>query len=176
MHKLTIEEMHRLNVAEYKESEKLPLVLVLDNIRSFHNVGSFFRTADAFRIGQIFLCGITGCPPSPEIHKTALGAEDSVDWEYFPDVLDAFQQLRTEGYTILAAEQVEGSMKLNEVQLEKGKKYAVVFGHEVHGVSQSAVDACDGALEIPQYGTKHSLNVSVTGGIVVFEFFRQIGK
>lgn len=167
--------MRRLNIAEYKKSEKLPLVLVLDNIRSIHNVGSFFRTADAFRIGRIFLCGITGCPPSPEIHKTALGAEESVDWEYFQDVLDALQQLRAEGYTILAAEQVSGSIKLNEVQLEKGKKYAVIFGHEVFGVSQSAVDFCDGALEIPQYGTKHSLNVSVAGGIVVFEFFRQIG-
>lgn len=172
--KLTVEEMHRLTVEEFKRALKLPLTVVLDNVRSLHNVGSVFRTADAFRIEKIVLCGITACPPSAEIHKTALGAEDSVAWEYVSDTLQAVLDLKEAGYDTLAVEQVENSHKLGEFVFEKGKKYALVLGNEVKGVRQDVVDACGGVIEIPQHGTKHSLNVSVTAGIVMWEASKQM--
>ncbi len=172
MRKLTVEELCRMDVEEFKKSEKLPLVVVLDNVRSLHNVGSVFRTADAFRLQGVCLCGVTACPPSPEIHKTALGAEDSVDWWYEQDTLAAVCQLKQQGFTILAVEQVEGSTELGHFKPEAGKRYALVMGNEVKGVRQDVVDAADGALEIPQYGTKHSLNVSVSAGIVMWEMTR----
>lgn len=174
MRKLTIEEMGRMDVDSFKASEKLPLVVVLDNVRSLHNVGSVFRTADAFRLEAIYLCGITACPPSAEIHKTALGAEDSVDWHYEADTHKAVAQLRESGYIVYAVEQVEGSVKLPELTLDLNQRYAVVLGNEVKGVQQSVVDAAHYALEIPQYGTKHSLNVSVTAGIVMWEFLKRL--
>ena len=172
--KLTVEEMHRLTVDEFKRAPKLPLVVVLDNVRSLHNVGSVFRTADAFRIEKIVLCGITACPPSAEIHKTALGAEDAVAWEYAADTLHAILALKEAGYETLAVEQAENSHKLGEFVFEKGKKYALVLGNEVKGVRQDVVDACCGVIEIPQHGTKHSLNVSVTAGIVMWEASKQM--
>ena len=172
--KLTVEEMHRLTVDEFKRAPKQPLVVVLDNVRSLHNVGSVFRTADAFRIEKIVLCGITACPPSAEIHKTALGAEDAVAWEYVSDTLQAILTLKEAGYETLAVEQAENSHKLGEFVFEKDKKYALVLGNEVKGVRQDVVDACGGVIEIPQYGTKHSLNVSVTAGIVMWEASKQM--
>lgn len=174
MRKLTVEELNRMDIEEFHQSEKLPLVIVLDNIRSLHNVGSVFRTADAFRLQGVWLCGITACPPAAEIHKTALGAEDSVSWEYFEDTLDAVERLQREGYEVLAVEQVEGSLKLNTFRTDPAKRYALILGNEVKGVRQDVVDAADAALEIPQYGTKHSMNVSVTAGIVMWEFERQM--
>ena len=174
MRKLTVEELCRMDVEEFKQSEKLPLVVVLDNVRSLHNVGSVFRTADAFRLQGVCLCGITACPPSAEIHKTALGAEDSVDWWYAEDTLDAVRELQKKGYEVWAVEQVEGSKKLGHFQPKPGKRYALVMGNEVKGVRQDVVDAATGALEIPQYGTKHSLNVSVSAGIVIWDLVRQI--
>ena len=172
--KLTVEEMHRLTVDEFKRAPKLPLAIVLDNVRSLHNVGSVFRTADAFRIEKIVLCGITACPPSAEIHKTALGAEDAVAWEYAADTLQAILTLKEAGYETLAVEQAENSHKLGAFVFEKEKKYALVLGNEVKGVRQDVVDACGGVIEIPQYGTKHSLNVSVTAGIVMWEASKQM--
>jgi len=169
MHKLKIEEMDRLSVEEYKKAAKIPLIVILDNVRSIYNVGSILRTADAFRVEKVCLCGITSVPPSPEIHKTALGAEESVDWEYFKTAAEACEYARSRGYMLMAVEQVEGSLKTGEAMPE-AKGYAVVLGHEVHGVDQKIVDACDYALEIPQYGTKHSLNVSVAAGIVMWNF------
>lgn len=174
MRKLTVEELCRMDVEEFKQSEKLPLVVVLDNVRSLHNVGSVFRTADAFRLQGVCLCGITACPPSPEIHKTALGAEDSVDWWYAEDTLEAVRELQAKGYEVLAVEQVEGSHRLGAFKPEKCKHYALVMGNEVKGVRQDVVDAAAGALEIPQYGTKHSLNVSVSAGIVIWDLVRQL--
>lgn len=174
MRKLTVEELNRMDIEEFHQSEKLSLIIVLDNIRSLHNVGSVFRTADAFRLQGVWLCGITACPPAAEIHKTALGAEDSVSWEYFEDTLDAVERLQREGYEVLAVEQVEGSLKLNTFRIDPAKRYALILGNEVKGVRQDVVDAADAALEIPQYGTKHSMNVSVTAGIVMWEFERQM--
>lgn len=174
MRKLTVEELCRMDVAAFKRSEKLPVVVVLDNVRSLHNVGSVFRTADAFRLQGICLCGITSCPPSAEIHKTALGAEDSVDWWYVADTLSAVRSLKADGYEVLSVEQVEGSVELGSFRVEQGKRYAIVMGNEVKGVRQDVVDESDGALEIPQFGTKHSLNVSVSAGIVMWEFARQM--
>ena len=174
MRKLTVEELNRMDIEEFHQSEKLPLIIVLDNIRSLHNVGSVFRTADAFRLQGVWLCGITACPPAAEIHKTALGAEDSVSWEYFEDTLDAVERLQREGYEVLAVEQVEGSLKLNTFRTDPAKRYALILGNEVKGVRQDVVDAADAALEIPQYGTKHSMNVSVTAGIVMWEVERQM--
>ncbi len=172
MRKLKVTELNRISKEEYKLAEKLPLVVVLDNVRSEYNIGSVFRTADAFRVESICLCGICAVPPRIEIHKTALGAEDSVDWRYFKSTMNAVDELRSEGYTILSVEQVEGSTKLDEMHLDNGKRYAVILGNEVKGVQQEVVDASDGCIEIPQYGTKHSLNVSVTAGIVMWEMFR----
>ena len=170
MEKLRTIEMQRLTVEEFREAEKLPLVVVLDDVRSIHNVGSVFRTGDAFRIEAVYLCGITSTPPSAEIHKTALGAEDSVSWRYFKTALEAVEALKTEGYEVYSIEQAHGSTKLQTFSPLKEKKYAVIFGNEVKGVHQEVVDASDGCLEIPQFGTKHSMNVSVTAGIVIWHF------
>jgi tRNA G18 (ribose-2'-O)-methylase SpoU len=170
--KLKITEMNRLTPEEFKLTKKLPLVVVLDNVRSLHNVGSVFRTGDAFLIEAVYLCGITCTPPHAEIHKTALGAENTVDWEYFNETLDAVNKLKTEGYTVFSIEQAKGSILLPDIVLDKTQKYAVVLGNEVKGVQQKVVDACDGCIEIPQYGTKHSLNVSVTSGIIIWEFYK----
>lgn len=168
MRKLKVTELGRMNVAEYKESEKQPLVVVLDHVRSLYNVGSVFRSSDAFRIAGVCLCGITAQPPHPEIHKTALGAEDSVPWRYFNQTEDAVAWLKELGYEVLAVEQCEGSTLLQDFQRKPDRKYAIVLGNEVKGVHQQIVDMCDGCLEIPQYGTKHSLNVSVAAGIVLW--------
>lgn len=170
MRKLKVTEMQRISVEEFQSSSKLPLVVVLDHVRSLYNVGSVFRTADAFRLSGVFLCGITACPPHPEIHKTALGAEDSVMWQHFERTEDALEALRQEGYTLLAVEQCEGSTMIQHFEPERDRKYAVVLGNEVKGVQQQVVDSCDGCLEIPQFGTKHSMNVSVTAGIVMWHF------
>lgn len=172
--KLKVTEMGRLSVEEYHAAEKTQLVVVLDHVRSLYNVGSVLRTADAFRLAGVCLCGITAVPPHPEIHKTALGAEDSVDWRYFKDTLDAVKWLKQAGYEVLAVEQCEGSTMLNNFQVEHGKRYAIVLGNEVKGVQQAVVNECNGCLEIPQYGTKHSMNVSVTAGIVIWELFKQL--
>ena len=150
-------------------------MVVLDDVRSVHNVGSVFRTADAFRIECIFLCGITAVPPSAEMHKTALGAEFTVRWQYFQSTMDAVQALKTEGYTVFSVEQTEGSTMLQEAYFKSDSKYAIVLGNEVKGVNQEVIDISDGCLEIPQQGTKHSLNVSVAAGVVLWEIFRQIG-
>lgn len=176
MRKLTITDLNRLTPEAFKESKKIPLIVVLDHIRSLNNVGSVFRTSDAFRVDSIYLCGITACPPHAEIHKTALGAEDTVDWQYFENTVDAVDKLHEEGYTVCAIEQVEHSTMLDELVLDKNKKYAIVMGNEVKGVQQCVVDKCDQCIEIPQYGTKHSLNVSVTTGIVIWDFFKQLSK
>ena len=160
--------MNRLTVEEFRRAQKLPLVVVLDDVRSLHNVGSVFRTCDAFRIGRIFLCGISATPPTPEIHKAALGAEFSVDWEYCETALAAVTKLREEGYAIVSVEQAEHATQLQDFRPEEGRRYALVFGNEVKGVAQDVVDASDACLEIPQYGTKHSLNVSVSIGIVLW--------
>ena len=172
MQKLKITEIIRLTPEEFKREKKIPLIVVLDNVRSLHNVGSIFRTADAFLVEAVYLCGITSTPPNAEIHKTALGAENTVDWRYFADANQAVAELKNTGYTVFAIEQAKGSTLLPELKLEKNAKYSVIFGNEVKGVQQSVVDMCDGCIEIPQFGTKHSLNVSVTGGIVIWDFFR----
>lgn len=176
MRKLRPIEMNRLTIDEFKGSEKLPLVVVLDDVRSLYNVGSVFRTGDAFRVEAVFLCGITATPPHPEIHKTALGGEDSVDWRYFKTAEEAVAELRRNGYFVYAIEQAEGSTKLQHLQLTPATagKVGVVFGNEVKGVHQEVIDLCDDCLEIPQFGTKHSMNVSVTAGIVIWEFARQL--
>jgi tRNA G18 (ribose-2'-O)-methylase SpoU len=166
--------MNRLSPEAYKQSEKIPMVVVLDNIRSLHNVGSVFRTCDAFRIEKLFLCGLTCPPPHSEIHKTALGAEFSVDWIYSENVFQTIESLKENGYVVLAVEQTHGSLSLNDVVLDGNKKYAVVLGNEVKGVQQAVVDECDGCIEIPQFGTKHSLNVSVATGIVLWHFFQKM--
>ena len=165
--------MQRLSIEEFKEAEKLPLIVVLDDVRSLYNVGSVFRSCDAFRVEAVYPCAITATPPNAEIHKTALGGEDSVDWKYFATADEAVKALHEDGVFVYSIEQVEGSTKLQDLQLEP-RRYAVVFGNEVKGVHQSVVDASAGCLEIPQFGTKHSLNVSVTAGIVVWEFARQL--
>ena len=174
MRKLKITELNRLTVDEFKQANKLPLAVILDEVRSLHNIGSVFRTSDAFLVERIYLCGITATPPHPEMHKTALGAEDTVDWKYVKHTLEAVEELHNEGYTVLAIEQVEGSTMLDELELEPDKKYAIVMGNEVKGVQQCVVDNCDMCIEIPQYGTKHSLNVSVTTGIIIWDFFKQL--
>lgn len=161
--------MQRLSVDEFHEAAKLPLIVVLDDVRSLHNVGSVFRSADAFRVEAVYLCGITATPPHPEIHKTALGGEDSVAWRYFPTATEAIESLHDDGFFVYSIEQVEGSTKLQNLQLDTDKRYAVVLGNEVKGVHQEVVDMSDGCLEIPQFGTKHSLNVSVTAGMVIWE-------
>ena len=164
MRKLKITELNRISAEEFKQAEKLPLVVVLDDIRSLHNIGSVFRTSDAFRIECIYLCGITATPPHPEMHKTALGAEFTVDWKYVNNAVDA----------VYSIEQAEGSIMLDQLELDKTKKYAIVMGNEVKGVQQEVIDHSDGCIEIPQYGTKHSLNVSVTTGIVIWDLFKKL--
>lgn len=170
MRKLSITELNRIDKEEFKKVEKLPLIVVLDNVRSLHNVGSVFRSSDAFRVESIYLCGITAVPPQPEIHKTALGAEETVEWKYFEHTQDAVHELKNDGVEVLAIEQVEGSIMLQDFIPESNKKYAIIFGNEVKGVQQEVVNMCDNCIEIPQFGTKHSLNVSVTAGILIWEF------
>lgn len=172
--KLKITELNRISTEEFKEAEKLPLVVVLDNIRSLHNIGSVFRTSDAFRIECIYLCGITATPPHAEMHKTALGAEFTVDWKYVNNTVKVVDNLKNEGYTVYSVEQAEGSIMLNELTLDKNRKYAIVMGNEVKGVQQEVIDHSHGCIEIPQYGTKHSLNVSVTAGIVIWDLFNKL--
>lgn len=174
MEKKTIWDLQRNTIEEYKEKKKLPLIVVLDNVRSLNNIGSIFRTSDAFLVEKIMLCGITATPPSAEIHKTALGAEDSVDWEYFETTEKCVSLLKSQGYEICCLEQVKGSVELQKYQLLQSKSYAIVLGNEVNGVSQSVVDIADVCIEIPQCGTKHSLNVSVSGGIAIWQFFKQL--
>jgi tRNA G18 (ribose-2'-O)-methylase SpoU len=174
MKKLRTIEMQRLSVDEFKQAEKLPLIVVLDDVRSMHNVGSVFRTGDAFRIEAVYLCGITSTPPSTEIHKTALGAEDSVEWKAFNSAQEALISLKKAGYEIYSIEQAHGSTKLQDFAPLPGKKYAVVLGNEVKGVHQEVIDASDGCLEIPQFGTKHSMNVSVTAGIIIWHFAEKL--
>lgn len=176
MKKLEIEEMGRMDVEQFIHSRKLPLTLILDNVRSLYNVGSVFRTADAFRLEKIILCGITATPENNlvEIHKTALGAEETVSWSYSRDTIETVIDLKRQGYTIVSLEQVHESVKLDTFIPSSEKKYALVLGNEVHGVSQEVVDASDFSLEIPQFGTKHSLNVSVSAGIAVWEFARHL--
>lgn len=174
MKKLRTIEMERLTVDEFKQADKLPLIVVLDDVRSMHNVGSVFRTGDAFRIEAVYLCGITSTPPMAEIHKTALGAEDSVTWKYFDTALQAVEALKADGYEVYSVEQAHGSTMLQNFTPINNKKYAVVLGNEVKGVHQEVIDASDGCLEIPQFGTKHSMNVSVTGGIIIWHFAKNI--
>ncbi|MBO7231109.1 MAG: RNA methyltransferase [Bacteroidaceae bacterium] len=173
--KKLVTEMGRISGDDFRNAEKLPLVVVLDNVRSLHNVGSVFRTSDAFRVQKIVLCGITATPPNTEIHKTALGAEDVVEWQYFQSTDEAVAMLREEGYRIYSIELCDGSIALQNFNTLPGERYAVILGNEVKGVQQSVVDASDGAIEIPQFGTKHSLNVSVTAGMVIWEFAKKLG-
>ena len=175
MQKLTQQQMGRLSVEEFKAMDKLAVVAVLDNVRSAGNVGAFFRTSDAFGTEGLALCGITATPPAAEIHKTALGAEDVVEWQYYADTMQAVEALRAEGCRVYSIEQVEESIPLQSFEVEEGIEYAVILGNEVKGVQQQVVDACDGSIEIPQFGTKHSLNVSVTGGMVIWEFACKMG-
>lgn len=174
MIKLTTAEMGRMNIDQYREADKLPFVVVLDNVRSQHNVGAVFRTADAMRIERVVLCGICCCPPNQEIHKTALGAEESVEWQYYKATQEAVRSLQAEGYTVYAVEQAHDSVTLEEIAEQitnhpsPNRKLAVILGHEVFGVQQEVIDLCQGCIEIPQYGTKHSMNVSVTAGIVMY--------
>ncbi len=168
--KLKVTEMGRMSVDDFHHSQKIPVAVVLDHVRSMYNVGSVFRTADAFRLDRLCLCGITSTPPHPEIHKTALGAEDTVDWIYYQETTNALESLRNEGFTIIAIEQVKNSIMLQDYAIDINKKYALILGNEVKGVQQQVVDQCDDCIEIPQYGTKHSLNVSVTAGIVIHHF------
>ncbi len=172
--KLLVEELNRVSIEEFQEIRKIPLTIVLDNIRSQHNIGSVFRTSDAFLVEEIILCGITATPPNVEIHKTALGSEDSVKWSYREDSLEVVNQLRDNGYVVYAVEQAENSLMLDQIEVDNSKKYALVLGHEVHGVQQSVIDVCHNCIEIPQFGTKHSLNVSVAGGIVIWDFFKML--
>lgn len=174
MKKITNEELGRPSAEEFACMDKLPIAVVLDNIRSMQNVGAFFRTADAFAVERVVLCGITATPPNREIHKTALGAELTVAWNYYPSTAECVAALRGEGYCIYAVEQVEGAVMLDEFRPEPGRKYALVFGNEVDGVAQEVVDLADGSIEIPQAGTKHSINVSVAGGVVLWNFFWQV--
>jgi len=170
--KLTIPEMHRMSADEFRQANKVPLIVVLDNVRSQHNIGAVFRTADAFRLEAVYLCGICCCPPNQEIHKTALGAEETVPYRYFANTLDAMAELKAMGYTIYAIEQAHNSLNFDDVEVSGPT--AIIMGHEVFGVQQEAVDAADGCIEITQYGTKHSLNVSVTAGIVMYKLANQL--
>ena len=174
MKKLANEELQRKSVEEFKQSDKTPIVLVLDNIRSLNNVGSAFRTADSFLLESICLCGVTGSPPNPEIHKTALGATETVAWKKYATTLDCITELKKQGYTICSAEQADKAIKLNKFVIDETKKYALVFGNEVYGVEQAIIDASDYVIEIPQYGSKHSLNVAVSIGIVCWEVVKQV--
>jgi 23S rRNA (guanosine2251-2'-O)-methyltransferase len=174
--KLNIVELNRLSNEAFKIADKLPVVVILDNIRSLHNVGSIFRTCDAFRIEKIYLCGLTNTPPHQEIHKTALGAEFSMEWTYCNNTLPLVISLQNSGYTVFSIEQAHGSSTLEQLLFDPTKKYAVIFGNEVKGVQQSVVDQSDGCIEIPQFGTKHSLNVSVAAGIIIWDLFSKLSK
>ncbi|MBR5240563.1 MAG: RNA methyltransferase [Muribaculaceae bacterium] len=174
MKKLSVIELDRVSKEEFKTIDKTPLIVVLDNIRSLNNVGSVFRSSDAFKLEKIYLCGVTATPPNAEIHKTALGAEDSMDWEYCEDTKQVVEKLKNDGYKVFAVEQVQNSIMLDKIELDKNSRYALILGNEVKGVQQEVVDMCDFAVEIPQFGTKHSLNVSVAGGIVIWEFFKKL--
>jgi tRNA G18 (ribose-2'-O)-methylase SpoU len=176
MRKLKVTELNRLTAEEYKASEKTPLVVVLDHVRSMNNVGSVFRTADAFRLEAVYLCGISATPPNVEIHKTALGAEETVEWHYYKDTLECVKELKSKGYYLCAIEQVEDSFSLEEIDLEAHSKFAIILGHEVKGVQQEVINECHCCIEIPQFGTKHSLNISVAAGIVLWEFFKSLKK
>lgn len=174
MRKLKNSELNRIDVETFKHTKKTPLIIVLDNVRSLNNVGSIFRTSDAFLVEEILLCGITATPPHREIHKTALGAEESVKWQYFEETLDALNYLKEKNYITFSIEQADNAIMLDCVELNNKNKYAVVLGNEVKGVQQKIVDASDGCIEIPQFGTKHSLNVSISGGIVIWDFFQKL--
>ncbi|MGQ8867271.1 RNA methyltransferase [Myroides sp. TSA_177.3] len=174
MRKLANSELDRKSVDEFKTSDKTPIIVVLDDVRSLHNIGSVFRTCDAFLVEKVYLCGITATPPNKEIHKTALGATETVAWEYVKDVVEVVERLKAEGVSVQAIEQVENSVMLNDFQIEDKQKYALVFGNEVKGVSQGVVDLSDGVIEIPQIGTKHSLNIAVSTGIVIWDLFQQM--
>jgi 23S rRNA (guanosine2251-2'-O)-methyltransferase len=176
MAKLSMEELNRMEVEDFKKAEKKPVVFVLDNVRSLHNVGSAFRTADAFLIQKIFLCGITGTPPNREIHKTALGATESVAWEYFTKTSELIEKLKKENWKIISLEQTDQSMQLQKFEPQKNEKYCFVFGNEVSGVEEEVINASDFCIEIPQFGTKHSLNISVTVGIVAWDYFIKLYK
>lgn len=177
MRKLKNSELNRKNIQEYKESDKTPLIVILDNIRSLNNIGSVFRTSDAFLVEKIYLCGITATPPHKDIHKTALGATDSVDWEYVENTIDVVEKLKSENVDVISIEQAENAIMLDDFKTQGGnKKYAIVFGNEVKGVQQEIVDASNSVIEIPQHGTKHSLNISVSAGVVIWEMFKQMGK
>jgi tRNA G18 (ribose-2'-O)-methylase SpoU len=174
LRKLKLDELNRASVSEFKTQEKLPVVVILDNVRSMHNVGSIFRTCDGFAVEKICLCGITGQPPHREIEKTALGATQSVNWSHYPTPLQAIEELRKEGYAIVAIEQAENSVVLNEFKAEESKKYALIFGNEVNGVSDEVMKVIDACIEIPQFGTKHSFNIVVSAGIVLWDFFTRL--
>jgi len=174
MRKLKLDELNRASVAEFKSQKKLPVTVVLDNVRSMHNIGSIFRTSDGFAVEQIYLCGITAQPPHREIEKTALGATQSISWTYFETPLEAIEQLRTNGYRVIAIEQAENSILLNEFKPDTNEKYALVFGNEVNGVSDEVMEKIDACIEIPQFGTKHSFNVVVSAGIVLWDFFSKL--
>lgn len=173
MRKLKLEELGRMSVEEFKETDKIPVVIIMDNVRSAHNIGSVFRTADAFLIEKVFLCGISPTPPNKEIRKTALGATESVDWEQVDEIGELIERLKGDGYKILSIEQAEGSTNLSDLELDVKEKYAVVFGNEVDGVQQSVINQSDICVEIPQGGTKHSLNVSVCAGVLLWEFYKK---
>jgi len=174
MRKITNQELHRPSVDEFAAMKKMPVAVVLDNVRSLQNVGSFFRTCDAFAVESLSLCGITATPPNRDIHKTALGAELSVPWRYWPTTSECIGSLRRDGWTVVAVEQVEGAAMLDAFCPEPGRRYALIFGNEVEGVAQEVVDLCHGALEIPQFGVKHSINVAVSGGVVLWRFFEKL--
>jgi 23S rRNA (guanosine2251-2'-O)-methyltransferase len=174
MKKLSMDELNRMSVEAFKKTKKTSIIIVLDNVRSLHNVGSFFRTADAFQIEKIFLCGITGTPPNKEIHKTALGATESIEWEYTKSATEVLPALKNKGYKILSIEQTDKSILLQNFPIDQDAKFVLIFGNEVYGVSEEAIQMSEHSIEIPQFGTKHSFNVSVTGGIVLWEFFRRI--
>lgn len=176
MRKIQNEDLGRLTVDDFKSAQKRPIIIVLDDVRSLNNIGSVFRTADAFRCTAIYLCGITATPPHREIHKTALGAEDSVEWKYEKDIVSAITQLKKEGYKIVGIEQAEGGIMLDAFDVLEDQKYAFIFGHEIHGVSDQALALCDSAIEIPQDGTKHSLNISVCAGIVMWDYVLKTKK
>jgi 23S rRNA (guanosine2251-2'-O)-methyltransferase len=174
MRKLFTNELNRKSVTDFKNSDKTPIIIVLDNVRSLNNIGSIFRTADAFLLEAIYLCGISAQPPHKEIHKTALGAEDSVEWAYFAETNDALRTLKNKGFCLIALEQTEGSTSLELFPIKENQKYALIFGNEVKGIQQEVIDYCDYCVEIPQFGTKHSFNVSVTAGIVIWEWYRRM--
>lgn len=174
--KLKLEELNRIDVETFKKTNKIPLTVILDDVRSMHNVGSIFRTSDAFLVEKIILCGITPTPPHREIHKAALGATESVDWEHIPSVSDAIQKLKNDNYIILGIEQTSNSININDYPVKENQKYAIILGNEVEGVSDDILNLCDDFLEIPQFGTKHSLNVSICGGIVIWEFCKAMKR